>query len=107
MVIYIDNILVTGSSEEAHLKALDEVLSWLDRGVKRGKCEFQRSLVPYLGDRVAADDLHLLPDWVHTIKDALTPESVIELKLYLRMLTYYSKFLPNLSMTLHPLYLLL
>jgi len=101
---------VTGSSEEAHLKALDEVLSRLDRAglrVKRSKCEFLRPSVTYLGHRIDADGLHPLPDRVRAIKDAPTPKSVTELKSYLGMLTYYSKFLPNLSLTLHPLYLLL
>ena len=110
VVVYIDDILVTGSSEEAHLKALDEVLSRLDRAglrVKRSKCEFLRPSVTYLGHRIDADGLHPLPDRVRAIKDAPTPKSVTELKSYLGMLTYYSKFLPNLSLTLHPLYLLL
>ena len=110
VVVYIDDILVTGSSEEAHLKALDEVLSRLDRAglrVKRNKCEFLRPSVTYLGHRIDADGLHPLPDRVRAIKDAPTPKSVTELKSYLGMLTYYSKFLPNLSLTLHPLYLLL
>jgi len=110
VVVYIDDILVTGSSEEAHLKALDEVLSRLDRAglrVKRSKCEFLRPSVTYLGHRIDADGLHPLPDRVRAIKDAPTPKSVTELNSYLGMLTYYSKFLPNLSLTLHPLYLLL
>ena len=39
-VVYLDDILITGTSEEAHLKTLDEVLSRLDRArlrVRRGK----------------------------------------------------------------------
>jgi hypothetical protein len=30
VVVYLDDILITGKSDEAHLKALDEVLSRLD-----------------------------------------------------------------------------
>ena len=48
-----------------------------------------------------------IPDRVQAIKDAPTPDCVSKLKSYLGMLTYYSKFLPNLSTTLHPLYKLL
>jgi len=72
-VIHIDDILVTGSSEEAHLEALDEVLSQLDRAglrVKQSKCEFLRPPVTYLGHRTNADNLYLLPDWVQAIEDA-------------------------------------
>ena len=41
------------------------------------------------------------------IQDAPTPKSVSELKSYLGLLTYYAKFLPNLSTHLAPLYQLL
>ena len=108
--VYLDDILITGSTEEAHLKTLDEVLARLDRAglrVKRNKCEFLRSSVTYLGHRVDADGLHPLLDRVQGIKEAPRPKSVTELRSYLGMLTYYGKFLPNLSTTLHPLLVLL
>ncbi len=61
----------------------------------------------YLGHRMDADGLHPLQVRVRAIEEAPTPTSVSTLKSYLGMLTYYSRFLPNLSTTLHPLYLLL
>ena len=63
-MVYLDNILITGESEEAHLKALDEVLSRLDKArlrVKRSKCEFIRPSVTYLGHKIDANGLHTLP----------------------------------------------
>ena len=110
VVVYLDDILITGPSKEAHLKTLDEVLSRLDRAglrVKKSKCEFLKTSVTYLGHRIDADGLHPLPDRVRAVKEAPTPNSVSKLKSYLGMLTYYSKFLPNLSTRLHPLYHLL
>ena len=110
VVVYLDDILITGASKEAHLKTLDEVLSRLDRAglrVKKSKCEFMKSSVTYLGHRIDANGLHPLPDRVRAVKEAPTPTSVSKLKSYLGMLTYYSKFLPNLSTLLHPLYQLL
>ena len=41
------------------------------------------------------------------ICDAPTPSSVTELKSYIGFLSYYGKFLPNLSSMLYPLYQLL
>ena len=110
VVVYLDDILITGPSKEAHLKTLDGVLSRLDRAglrVKNSKCEFLKTSVTYLGHRIDADGLHPLPDRVRAVKEAPTPNSVSKLKSYLGMLTYYSKFLPNLSTRLHPLYHLL
>ena len=61
----------------------------------------------YLGHRIDAAGLHPFQDKVQAIKEAPEPKSVTELKSYLGMLTYYGKFLPNLSSTLHPLHKLL
>ena len=110
MVVYLDNILIAGVSEEEHLETLSEVLGRLDKAglrVKRSKCEFMRESVTYLGHRIDAIGLHPLPDRVRVIKEAPRPTSVTTLKAYLSMLTYYSKFLPNLSSLLYPLYRLL
>ena len=110
VVVYLDDILITGASEEAHLQTLDEVLSRLEKAglrVKGKKCEFMRPSVTYLGHRIDAAGLHPLQDKVQAIKEAPEPKSVTELKSYLGMLTYYGKFLPNLSSTLHPLHKLL
>ena len=63
--------------------------------------------VTYLGHVIDAEGLHPLSDRNRAIKGAPAPRSVSELKSHLGMLSYYSKFLPNLSFTLHPLYQLL
>ena len=75
--------------------------------MKLKKCEFMRTSVTYLGHKIDEAGIHPLPNKVQAIKDAPTPESVSKLKSYLGMLMYYGKFLPNLSLTLHPLYHLL
>ena len=110
VVVYLDDILISGSSEDQHLVVLDDVLGRLDRAglrVKRSKCEFLRPSVIYLGHKIDGQGLHPLPERIRAIRDAPAPESVSALKSHLGMLTYYSKFLPNLSTLLHPLYQLL
>ena len=110
VVVYLDDIHITGSSVQEHLKTLNEVLGRLDRAglrVKRNKCDFLSRSVTYLGHKIDANGLHPLPDRIRAIREAPTPTSVSELKSFLGMLTYYSRFLPNLSTTLQPLYLLL
>ena len=61
----------------------------------------------YLGHKIDAEGLHPLPDKVKAIQDAPSPTNVQELKAYLGLLTYYSRFLPNMSTVLSPLYQLL
>ena len=110
VVIYLDDILITGPMEKDHLKSLDEVLKHLDKAglrVKMKKYEFMKPEVDYLRHKIDKTGLHPLPDKVKAIQDAPTPLSVHELKLYLGLLTYYNKFLPKLLSTLFPLYRLL
>lgn len=65
------------------------------------------SSVKYLGHIIDANGLHPAPDKLKAVKNAPTPQNVTELKAYLGLLTYYSKFLPNMATTLSPLYMLL
>ena len=65
------------------------------------------SSVIYLGYKIDAEGLHLVADKVKAVKDAPNPRNVAELKSYLRLLSYSSKFLPHLSTVLAPLYKLL
>ena len=54
--VYLDDILVTGSSERDHLDNLAEVLKRLeDAGMilKRSKCEFMLLAVEYLGHKIS------------------------------------------------------
>ena len=63
--------------------------------------------VTYLGHKIDAEGLHPLPDKVQAIQEAPSPTNVQELKAYLSLLTYYSRFLSNMSTVLSPLYQLL
>ncbi len=90
VVNYLDDILISGKSEEEHLLALEEVLKRLANSglrVKMKKCEFMKPYVDYLGHRIDAEGLHPLPDKVEAIHNAPSPQSVQELKAYLGLLT--------------------
>ncbi len=63
--------------------------------------------VTFLGHVIDQDGLHPIPAKVIALQDAPTPNNVSQLKSYLGLLTYYGKFLPNLSTVLAPLYHLL
>ena len=63
--------------------------------------------VVYLGHKIDAQGLHPVVEKVEVVKKAPTPRNVTELKSYLGLLSYYSRFLSNLSTQFGPLYLLL
>ena len=84
VLVYLDDILVTGSTQTKHLDNLNKVLSKLNEcglKLKTSKCVFK---VQYLGHKKG-------------IREAQAPKNVTELRVFLGLLKYYSKFLPNVS----------
>ena len=108
--VYLDDILVTGKSTEKHLKNLEEVLSRLRNAgmwLKKSKCAFLLPQVEYLGHQISEKGLQPTTQKLRAIVEAPAPHNVSQLKSFLGMINYYSKFLPNLSTQLAPLYSLL
>ena len=108
--VFIDDILVTGSSTEEYLENLERVLHILESAnlrLNKNKCSFARPSVEYLGYVIDEQGLHPTEEKVVAIRDAPKPRNVSELRAFLGIINYYSKFLPNLSTRLSPLYKLL
>ena len=108
--IYLDDILVTGESDAAHLRNLAAVLERLESvGVrlKREKCSFMIPEVEYLGHRISTQGIQPVSEKVRAVRDAPTPKDVSQLRSFLGMVTYYGKFLPNMATLMRPLYDLL
>ena len=105
-VLYINDIWVVGRSIEEHLVTLEKVLLRLkDAGLllKKGKCVFIAPPVTYLGHRIDAKGFHPMEEKVRAVLEAPRQQNISELKSYLGSLSYYSKFLLNLSAVLAPL----
>ena len=82
--VYIDDILITGPSDEDHLKTLDEVVSRLETAGARLKCDkcfFMQPHVEYLGHRISAEGLQSTDSKVKALKDAPVQRNVSQLKL--------------------------
>ena len=106
VICYLDDILITGSTEEEHLERLRQVLKRLEEHgirVKRSKCFFLRPSVQYLGHLVDADGLHATDDKLKAITEARAPKNLPELRSFLGLLNYYGRFIPKLSTIVHPL----
>ena len=75
--------------------------------LKRSKCAFLLPQVEYLGHQISEKGLQPTTQKLRAIVEAPAPNNVSQLKSFLGMINYYSKFLPNLSTQLAPLYSLL
>ncbi|KAM7288053.1 uncharacterized protein ISCGN_031742 [Ixodes scapularis] len=103
---YLDDILVTGKTAGDHLKNLEQVLKKLsDKGVrvKKEKCEFLKASLKFLGHQVGEQGVAVLAENVQAILDAPQPQDSKQLRSFLGMVTFYGKFLPDLSTTIAPL----
>ena len=81
-------------TEQDHLAMLENILSRLQNAgirLKCCKCAIMLSSIDYLGHRISADGK------VRAISEAPAPPNVIQLRSFLGVVSYYSKFLPNLS----------
>ena len=110
VIIYLDDVLITGRTNEEHLRSLEKVLTKMEEAglrLKAEKCTFMNASVEYLGHRIDAQGLHPLKEKVEAVRNAPNPTNVSELKAFLGLLTYYNRFLSNLCNVLSPLYRLL
>jgi hypothetical protein len=77
--IYLDDILVTGETQEEHMKCLDKVLTWLEEAglrLKKHKCEFMLESVEYLGHSISAEGLRPTEQKVRAITEAPQPQQL-------------------------------
>ena len=108
--VYFDDILVTGKSIKEHLKNLEEMLSRLqnaDMRLKKSKCNFLHPHVEYFQHQISEKGLQPTAQKLIAIVEAPPSHNISQLKSFLGMINYCSKFLPNLSTNLVPLYSLL
>ena len=106
VVVYIDDMLVTGRSDEEHLQILEQVLARLrEYGLRSKKetCSFMMPSVEYLGYILDKDGLRATPAKVEAITSAPEPRNVPELRSFLGLVNYYGKFICHMSTVTQPL----
>ncbi|UYV74104.1 hypothetical protein LAZ67_11002126, partial [Cordylochernes scorpioides] len=108
--IYFDDILIASEDLESHLDILKRTLNILKENnftINKNKCLFVKNEIEYLGHKINEFGIYPLKDKLACIKNCPVPKNITELKSFLGFLSFYSKFLPNLSDLAYPLYNLL
>ena len=108
-VIY-DDLLVWGKDEESHDKALRNVLERArEKGIKlkNQKCEIKIPEVVYIGDKITKDGIKRDESKIEAILNLPSPQNKKDVERLLGMVTYLSKFIPNMSTLTEPLRVLL
>lgn len=110
VVVYQDDITISGENMSQHICNLKAVLNKLmAAGLKLNlsKCEFFQSKISYLGFTIDKFGLSKNKERIESVLKAPIPQDVSELRAFLGMVNYYSKFIENFANKMVPLYHLL
>lgn len=110
IVVFLDDILITGPDDKVHLERLEIALKILANAglkLKLSKCKFFQEKIEYLGYVIDSEGLHTCESKTDAIQNAPRPTNVKQLQSLLGLVNYYGKFVNNLATRLYPLYNLL
>ena len=101
-----DDIIIFGKSQQEHDKNLEAVLERLRQKnltLNRNKCFFSRSSIKFYGCIFSGNGISADQDQVDCIKNAPRPNSPSEVKSFLGMTGFISRFIPNYTTITEPL----
>lgn len=100
VAVFIDDIIISGESEEEHINNIESVLKKLNSSgfkVKLEKCERYQDEVTYLGHRLCADGLKKTQEKIQAIKELRSPSNKTEVRSLMGLVNYYARYIPNLA----------
>nr|CAH7729530.1 unnamed protein product [Callosobruchus chinensis] len=110
ILVYVDDILVFSANIELHWKHLRQIFQiFAEEGltIKLRKCQFIKHQVEFLGHIISKDGILMNPKRTSAILNFPTPRNVRELRAFLGLVNYESRFVDNYSeLTVPLLYLL-
>lgn len=108
--VFADDICVSGTNRSTHMTNLRAVLQRLKQNglrINYAKCQFFKESVTYLGYRIDKHGLHTDEKKIKAIVAAPAPNNITQLRSFLGLVNFYSKFCKNMGDVLKPLYDLL
>ncbi|XP_021351252.1 uncharacterized protein K02A2.6-like [Mizuhopecten yessoensis] len=101
-----DDIVVHGETQGEHNKNLDKLLQTLrEKGLTLNldKCQFNMSQITFMGHVLSEHGISLDEDKVKAVVNARQPSNAGEVRSFLGLVNFSSRFLPNLATVSEPL----
>lgn len=106
-LVYLDDICVfSAGGEEEHLERVGQVFARLREyglSLKLEKCTFMAVEVEYLGHEVSRDGIRPSRRNLEAVAEAKPPTNVTEVKAFVGLCNYYSRFIPRFAEKREPL----
>ena len=107
VIAYLDNIYITGKTNEEHRENLIKVCNRLlecNLRLNMKKCKFMEKRIEVLGYVIDRDGLHKSASKIDAMVNAPRPKNMKELESFLGLVNFYARFLKGRSTNMEPLY---
>ncbi len=107
LLIYLDDVIVTGRNFKEHLQHLRSVLDRFRQAgikLKAKKCRLFQTRVPFLGHVVSEDGVATNPDLVKDVQQWPMPCNIKQLQAFLGLTNYYRRFIQDYASIAAPLH---
>ena len=102
-VVFVDDILIYSKSKEVHLRVILGTLREHQLYTKFSKCQFWLKEVAFLGHMISAGGISVDPTHIKSILCRKAPTNQTEVRSFLGLAGYYSKFVEGFSSIARPL----
>ena len=99
VITYLDDILIKSENEDQHKMHIRAVFQRIEEyGFKQGaeKCKFFMKKKKYLGQIIDGDRRKQNPERAEAIKNMPAPDNEFKLQAFLRLVSYYSIYIPKM-----------
>ena len=106
VVCVADDVIIHGKKEEEHERNLKNFLERCrEKGIKlnKEKTKLREKSLVFMGHLISEDGLQSDPEKVRAIVGLQAPENLHELRRFLGMVNYLSRYLPHVTTVLQPL----
>ncbi|XP_052809099.1 uncharacterized protein K02A2.6-like [Mya arenaria] len=101
-----DDIIIYGKTQTEHDKALEQVFQQIHENgltLNEKKCEYNKKSITFFGVVFSGEGISADPKKVKAIQEMTLPQNVSELKSFLGMTSYCSRFIRNYANITEPL----